>query len=886
MSDSDSQPEADEHSSVADQPQAKPPPRKRRRLVISCTECHRRKQKCDRGLPCANCVSRGKESSCRYETGQPVARAPADAAAERSSRQRQHQHHGHTAGSHVTQQGVDLGYTQHGTSTLDVLRRIDNASDGERLASLAAEQGASTAGVRERYKALIRQLPARTYVEDLVGFYFQDINWQYFGVDEIIFRELMAKWYSVPFTVFANVGPQGLEPMLREFPALLFQLSACALLYLRENMFEKFDALKYADMTFDDLAMDYSESGAAILSLLGKRQMTLIAPLAGWVRAKFLKHCGMVTESWHQLGTSIRDAQEIGMHRDEKDPRPGPQDNIEESLDKLWMGQARRRVWITLLAWDIHMGSVLGRTPQCDFATVSETLPIDALQSTDGRRMPMIPRSEDSPPTPLTRAIWMFKLVRPLRDIIGLEKEGPFPKDFSHIDRIQHSLQEMEAQMPACFRLYNPDTRFDHLPECWWLALTRPTLPAILQFGKLALHRPYIFTRAASRLEALKASFGMLDAQRQYFAILNPSHHRMFSLFYGTFDAVVMVASIFILFPREHPELFQQALQHFAWASERFEKMAVRNQLARSARSVLNALHARLKRIGQAEDRIRGAEPASSSHHHTPASAPGSSGLRVSSVPSGSYSSASRSAGLSGSTSGSPVIPTPGSSVSTAGSVPLQIADSSSSSSGTEPQYDNSTSTSSKNNARGPGEADFFTGIGTGTETTAITDWTLPADFDLGSIMPMYPIGDLAMNDLTGLGFLGGDAAIGTSNGLSWGGGEANFIPSTSHNHLDQDQQQQDHHVNHVPTAAPTNGSSGSGGGGDGVGLGVVSGGEEPAVLAANVGGSYQTGISGHPSQGRYATQSVDAAAPWQFGGDFGEDTVWSLFNQIQWSPA
>ncbi|KAJ1325012.1 transcriptional regulatory protein GAL4 [Microdochium nivale] len=871
MSDSDSQPDDEQHQ-AADQPHSRPPPRKRRRLVISCTECHRRKQKCDRGLPCTNCISRGKEGSCQYETSKVIAKVPADSAAERSPHQNVY-----AAASHAPQ-GVDLGYTHNGASTLDVLRRIDNASDGERLASLAAEQGASTAGVRERYKTLIRQLPARTYVEDLVGFYFQDINWQYFGVDEIIFRELMAKWYSVPFAVFSNAGPQGLEPMLREFPALLFQLCACALLYLRENLLDKFDALKYADMTFDDLAMDYSESGAAILSLLGKRQMTLIAPLAGWVRAKFLKHCGMVTESWHQLGTSIRDAQEIGMHRDEKDPRPGPQDSIDESLGKLWMSQARRRVWITLLGWDIHMASVLGRAPQCDFATVSETLPIDVLQSKDGRRMPMIPRPEDSPPTPLTRAIWLFKLVRPLRDIIALEKEGPFPKDFSPIDRIQDSLQDMEAQMPASLRLHNPDTRFDHLPECWWLALTRPTLPLILHFGKLALHRPYIFTRAASRLEALKASFGMLDAQRQYFAILNPSHHRMFSLFYGTFDAVVMIASIYILFPREHSELFPEALQHFEWAAERFDKMAVRNQLARSARSVLNTLHMRLKRIGQAEDRMHvggGANP-SSSRDQIPSPALGSSGPRTSSIPSGSYTSTSRNegAGLSDSTKGSPAMPTPGSSVSNAGSAP-QIGEASSSN---EQQYCGSGS--NKHNGGESEHANFFAR----TDTAMATDWTLPADFDLGSIMPLYPIGDLAMNDLMGLGFLGAEtAASSTDTGqqqqsLEWatarvaGSDEAVLI---SNHHQHQQQQQHHDHQDHIP--APNDG-----------GYPSSMAGEEPAALPGNASGSYQTGTSGHPAQGRYQLQSSadgsSSVPPWYFGGDFGNDTVWSLFNQIPWS--
>ncbi|KAH7021119.1 LOW QUALITY PROTEIN: humps family-domain-containing protein [Microdochium trichocladiopsis] len=698
---------------------------------------------CDRGLPCANCISRGKESSCRYETGKPVARAHTGPSGERPPE-----------GTSRTERVVDLGYThQNGASTLDVLRRIDNASDGERLASLAAEQGTSSAG---RYKALIRQLPARTYVEDLVGFYFQDINWQYFG---IIFRELMAKWYSVPFAVFAN----GLEPMLREFPALVFEMSA--------YLFEKFESLKYADMTFDDLAMDYSESGAAILSLLGKRQMTLIAPLAGW----FLKNCGM---SWHQLGSAIRDAQEIGMHRDEKDPHPGPHDTIEESLEK--------RIWITLLSWDIHMGSVLGRTPQCDLGTVSVTLPVDVMPSTEGRRMPLIPRPDDTPPTPLTRSIWSFKLIQPLRDIIGLEKQGPFPKDFSH-----RSLQEMEAQIPAPLRMHNPDTRFDHLPECRWLPLTRPTLPQTLHFGKLALHRPYIFTRASSRLEALKASFGMLEAQKQYFAVLNPSHHRMFSLFYGTFDA--------------HTEMFDEALQHFEWASDRFEKMAGRNQLARSATSVLNTLHMRLK------------------HEPTPA-------------PNSEVSSSSASSGLTSSASSNTSL-TPGSSISNIG--------------GKGPLRESGADGQNGGSVANGGSHD----IGTGFDIFGSTDWSLPADFDLGSIIPMYPIGDLAMNDLTG--FFGDTGSHTTSMGwAATGPAGADLLA------FDQPQQ------------IPTNGTHST----------IENGGSSaPNVVSNIISGNYETGISGHPAQGRYQSQSGNGDAPWQFGGDFGNDTVWNLFNQIPW---
>ncbi|CAJ0538665.1 Ff.00g066660.m01.CDS01 [Fusarium sp. VM40] len=40
---------------------------RRKRPVISCRECHRRKQKCDRRQPCANCIRRGKRDACYYE---------------------------------------------------------------------------------------------------------------------------------------------------------------------------------------------------------------------------------------------------------------------------------------------------------------------------------------------------------------------------------------------------------------------------------------------------------------------------------------------------------------------------------------------------------------------------------------------------------------------------------------------------------------------------------------------------------------------------------------------------------------------------------------------------------------------------------------------------
>lgn len=66
-----------------------------------------------------------------------------------------------------------------------------------------------------------------------------------------------------------------------------------------------------------------------------------------------------------------------------------------------------------------------------------------------------------------------------------------------------------------------------------------------------------------------------------------------FMLFFGTFDAIVLIASIYILFPHEHPEHKHLSVQHIHWAIDRFATMQDRNPLAKSAQGVLRAILAK-----------------------------------------------------------------------------------------------------------------------------------------------------------------------------------------------------------------------------------------------------------------------------------------------------
>jgi hypothetical protein len=89
-----------------------------------------------------------------------------------------------------------------------------------------------------------------------------------------------------------------LDSELRAFPALLFQVIATALLLLPEQPDATFDSLKFAgDMRFEDLAVEYSESGQALLDVLGKSQLSLTTVQAQFLRASFQKFTAKVTDA-------------------------------------------------------------------------------------------------------------------------------------------------------------------------------------------------------------------------------------------------------------------------------------------------------------------------------------------------------------------------------------------------------------------------------------------------------------------------------------------------------------------------------------------------------------------------------------------------------------
>ncbi|CAK7222763.1 hypothetical protein SBRCBS47491_004971 [Sporothrix bragantina] len=971
------------------------PLRKRKRRVVSCAECHRRKQKCDRNLPCKACIDRKMEASCHYET---VA----------MSRERHHMRvieaatHGRAlqAGGTMPVKAAGFGYAQSAANTLGFLNRLDGGTgngvagggdisglmglnggsngaagsaarpDGSTLASMVSEstgtsgviptaQAAHAAamaeqqlyyqqqsaqqnqvqskqattrqqqheshklihsqhpsfdhqlyqrpqigdpyGTADRYRTLVRELPPRPAIDRLVDIYFKEFNWNYYAVDEDIFYKQLADWSDVAMGPFGALqSPLQLSPDLRAFPALLFNVMAMGLLMLEPNNKDDaafFDEIKHTtNITCEDLALDYSEAGMGILSLLGKRQMSFTTVLAGFARGAFLKYVALITEAWHVIGGAIRDAQEIGLHRSSMDPKPWTQ-TAEAVLENEWEIQRRRRLWMTLVSWDVQMGVILGRPITVDM-NARITLPVDCIMpKTFAQRstMPVQLRGENDPPTPLSRAIWSFEAISPLRTILEFEKEGPCPRDFSRVDALHEKIVDLEARTPPFFRMDNPDTRFDDLPGFAWLPSIRATMPQIMIFNYMALHRPYIFTRAKSRTEALKACIRMLQVQRVHFASLKPQQYKTFSLFFGTFDSLVLMAAIYILFPKEHPELLPEAIQHYRWSVQRFEIMMEHYSLARSALGVLHAIYLRLRKT-------LGISFLENDHGLSGILGPGAApvdDLTLSNIdPSlkgegpilgassktedGQQNSGSTYQGTNGSASTSNNGLTPGrassrSAVSSAGSdvfsngkatPPTEQAVGTAGPSNVTQQQHSSEPIASTDLLDPQLAQQGFDGLPIQQDREqAIADSIFPDNFDWSALPPICPTGDLAYNIL--LGVSDGSATTASTWGGAGGGSLLGGMGGTSMDLLS---------------------TVGSGVGGLSADLDTADGAALAAVEAARAAAVAESqAISNNsaipqPStvdgNGPGANSSIDGTViPWQFEGDFGNNSLWSLLN-------
>lgn len=471
-----------------------------------------------------------------------------------------------SGGSHITSR---LGYTNN-TGTCAIMDIIGASH------SLGDPHVKPMNDIASAYNALIRQLPPKNCIDQLLRLFFTDISWQYDVIDEDIFREQLRKWERVPYA--SRSTPLGLDPVVRYFPALLFQVLAQAVL-LRPRREDDFieELMQAPDMNLTDLAAEFSDAGHQILSLFGSAEPALVKVQSALQRATFLKTTGSVVDAWHTLGSAIRDAQELGLHR----LYPSSDFDAPASSEETRLVAAGRKVWLVLHLWDAHMGVVLGRPMITHLDPEAVSFPHfwshDGAEDSDGPVQQI---------TPFDVILCGYHTAyKHLQDIHKLDASSP--NALETVNRIEAAILASIGRMPV----WAWSASLVHDSRCPWLPAARETLTTEINFTLLALHRPFIFSHASNRFQALKAAVQVLQSQNRLFCATEPRSFPVFNLIFATFDATVVLAAIYILFPRENPEHLQNSLQCVQWALGRLHAMKTRNVLAASAYAAVQTVY-------------------------------------------------------------------------------------------------------------------------------------------------------------------------------------------------------------------------------------------------------------------------------------------------------
>lgn len=505
--------------------------------------------------------------------------------------------------SEVHNEICNFGYSsQSSHNTLGLLRTTEQHADHNPTSSGSSGTNhhplrrALQSDADRKYKELVCQLPSQPCIDILTQTFFYDVNWQYDLLDEEQFREQLEAWGKVSYFDL-QAGLEKLVPEIRVFPALLFQVLAHALLFHAPQDERIKSLMVMAGMTFHDLGVEYSDIGARILSLLGKRGITIATVQAGLLRASFLKSSGKVVEAWHALGATIRDAQEIGLHtgRLVLDQSPVQSEKGEKFFHEGYIGH---KIWVVLHIWDIHMAVVLGRPIATDLKIDDFARTVDNDESR--RELFSHWKTDTDPPRPFDIILAGYTVAyRYFPDIHRLEQNGARPQDYAVVESIHTKLKNSLELLPSWCRLENPDTTFDQTPGCQWLPVAREGLTSLIHLVFLTLHRPYIFSVATSRTEALKAGIVILRAQERLFQQSEPHQCKIFNPVYASFDAIVLIAAICLTFLDQGFEQLAECIQVVERGMQRLGVIGQFNPMARSAYAVVWNLFRRLQpRLG------------------------------------------------------------------------------------------------------------------------------------------------------------------------------------------------------------------------------------------------------------------------------------------------
>ncbi|KAK7061772.1 Snf7-domain-containing protein [Favolaschia claudopus] len=590
--------------------------KQRTRVSFSCGECHRRKQRCDRNIPCQHCIARKVPELCKaYMPGKsdqdvsvrlarlehiiemalpqyippgapggipgrfmqddethslPDEQDPRNGTFQ-SGRWFGHSASGSIAPGTVLEQlehvvmppgvpGINMKAPGSGMHPYELTLPppndsiIDAVQNGlEPTAADNLKTLVQECGVSPHKVAeLLSELPPNRTSAALVDYYFQSINWTRYPISEQDFR---ASYDSICEHGTTGVGSPGDVSFL----PLLFAVLAISVRLAPESIGGDARARRVTSLRY------YWSSRRSLLIAAVIQPDSLDIVLTRLLSARFLTFDRRITECYSQLGAAVKTAQALGLHRD------GASMNMEPGLVEY-----RRRIWQVQLNYglsylyhaDRSYALVLGRPNSIQDEYTSTIAPsnIDDDPSSAPAPLPL------SSPTRMTYVILRHQLATIIGRMVHHFQQVRVTSHYSEVLAIDDDLLHFINILPPHFSL-EPDRTLDETMP--FLPVHRYLLVTEVLFVRNSLHMPYILRKvktdryARSRNACFESAIKDFDVRRAFQKTVPKETQESLSNAYREFQTTLIAGIYLVLDPVGMlSEKMHEILDHFVASHE------------------------------------------------------------------------------------------------------------------------------------------------------------------------------------------------------------------------------------------------------------------------------------------------------------------------------
>ncbi|KAL6872759.1 hypothetical protein J3F83DRAFT_771998 [Trichoderma novae-zelandiae] len=404
------------------------------RFKTSCTECQRRKQKCNRIYPCLHCKNRSTQRECRF----------IEKSATKTSERGQVKGvtTGNEAAAKVTAKGRGAGSKRRYDSSDGFSSNCDSDSDseadnGEGSARQDGSGSPSTGQIRPQGKQYNRSaatcpelqsaldaLPKRReHVDALILSFFRNVNPHYGMIHRSDFGREYNRWWK-------KRNRNDVLPV--PLTCLVLMMCACACQHLPVDIQVKLEKMLNASCQDRTETYHYHARclhGVAPAGRYHRNNVLWLLHSVYWYKAE-----AMFAECCHVFNTAVREAQELGFHTEE-DAHVLPNFEVE----------MRRRAWCVIDSWDWQIASGLFRNTLIDHSTCRAGRPSLTLEP-DGEFSPLMHMNMQS------------ELVHRLAERFSAPLNV---KTHNQLMEYKGMVDDWMLNFPPIFALVNPDTSND-----------------------------------------------------------------------------------------------------------------------------------------------------------------------------------------------------------------------------------------------------------------------------------------------------------------------------------------------------------------------------------------------------------------------------------------